>query len=84
MKYKYSVVMGNKYFASNPSQEYTKEFLKQIREEDLVIYDGKACHAVRIIPKKVQTHCLKSLEKMIVICLVMTILLDLTCIGLMD
>lgn len=38
--------MGSKYFASAPNQEYTKEFLKQIREEDLVIYDGKACHAV--------------------------------------
>lgn len=43
MEDKYSVVMGNKYFASAPDQEYTKEFLKQIREEDLVIYDGKAC-----------------------------------------
>ena len=42
MEYKYSVVIGNKYFASAPNQEYTKEFLKQIREEDLVIYDGKA------------------------------------------
>lgn len=52
MEYKYSVVMGNKYFATAPDQEYTKEFLKQIREEDLVIYDGKACHAVRIIPRK--------------------------------
>ena len=44
--------MGYKYFASAPNQEYTKEFLKQIREEDLVIYDGKACHAVRILPRK--------------------------------
>lgn len=44
--------MEYKYFASAPDQEYTKEFLKQIREEDLVIYDGKACHAVRIIPRK--------------------------------
>ena len=52
MEYKYSVVMGPKYFASAPNQEYTKEFLKQIREEDLVIYDGKACHAVRILPRK--------------------------------
>lgn len=52
MEYKYSVVMGNKYFATAPDQEYTEEFLKQIREEDLVIYDGKACHAVRIIPRK--------------------------------
>lgn len=52
MGYKYSVVMGPKYFASAPNQEYTKEFLKQIREEDLVIYDGKACHAVRILPRK--------------------------------
>lgn len=28
--------MEYKYFASAPDQEYTKEFLKQIREEDLV------------------------------------------------
>lgn len=33
--------MEDKYFASAPDQEYTKEFLKQIREEDLVVYDGK-------------------------------------------
>ena len=44
--------MKGKYFASAPDQEYTKKFLKQIREEDLVIYDGKACHAVRILPRK--------------------------------
>ena len=44
--------MEDKYFASAPDQEYTKKILKQIREEDLVIYDGKACHAVRIIPRK--------------------------------
>ena len=44
--------MEDKYFASAPDQEYTKKFLKQIREEDLVIYDGKACHAVRILPRK--------------------------------
>ena len=44
--------MKDKYFASAPDQEYTKKFLKQIRKEDLVIYDGKACHAVRILPRK--------------------------------
>lgn len=44
--------MGNKYFASAPDQMYTKEFLKQIREGDLVIYDGKACHAIRILPRR--------------------------------
>ena len=44
--------MEDKYLASAPDQEYTKKFLKQIRKEDLVIYDGKACHAVRIIPRK--------------------------------
>lgn len=44
--------MEDKYAVSAPDQEYTKKFLKQIREEDLVIYDGKACHAVRIIPRK--------------------------------
>ena len=44
--------MEYKYFVSAPDQEYTKEFLKQIREEDLVIFDGEACHAVRIIPRK--------------------------------
>ena len=42
--------MEDKYFASAPDHEYTKKFLKQIREEDQVIYDGKAFHAVRIIP----------------------------------
>ena len=46
------VIIKDKYFASAPYQEYTKKFLKQIREEDLVIYDGKACHAVRILPRK--------------------------------
>lgn len=40
------------YFVSAPNQEYTKEFLKEIKENDLVVYDGKACHAVRIIPRK--------------------------------
>ena len=40
------------YFVSAPYQEYTKEFLKKIKENDLVIYDGRACHAVRIIPRK--------------------------------
>ena len=44
--------MEDKYFASAPDQEYTKEFLKQIREEDLVIYGGKACHAIRILPRR--------------------------------
>lgn len=34
-----------------PDQTYTKEFLRKIRKEDLVVYDGKACHAVRIIPR---------------------------------
>ena len=76
--------MEYKYFASAPDQEYTKEFLKQIRKEDLVVYDGKACHAIRILPRNGETHCLKFLEKMMAIYLVMTILLDLTCIGLMD
>lgn len=40
------------YHVFAPDQVYTKEFLKQIREEDLVVYDGVACHAVRIIPRK--------------------------------
>lgn len=35
-----------------PDQTYTEEFLKEIRERDLIIYDGNACHAVRIIPRK--------------------------------
>jgi len=34
-----------------PNQEYTKEYLQRLKEEDLVIYDGHACHAVRIIPR---------------------------------
>lgn len=41
-----------KYGVSAPDQTYTKKFLKEIRERDLVIYDGRACHAVRIIPRK--------------------------------
>lgn len=35
-----------------PDQTYTKKFLKEIKKKDLVIYDGNACHAVRIIPRK--------------------------------
>ena len=35
-----------------PNQSFTEEFLKEIKERDLVIYDGRACHAVRIIPRK--------------------------------
>ena len=41
-----------KYGVSAPDQTYTKKFLKEIKERDLVIYDGRACHAVRIIPRK--------------------------------
>ena len=33
-------------------QTFTKKFLEEIKERELVIYDGKACHAVRIIPRK--------------------------------
>ena len=40
------------FFISAPDQVYTKKFLKELKEEHLVIYDGKACHAVRIIPRK--------------------------------
>ena len=40
------------YFVFAPNQEYTKEFLKEIRKRDLVVYDGRACHAVRIIPRR--------------------------------
>ena len=40
------------YSVSAPDQIYTKAFLKEIRERDLVIYDGRACHAVRIIPRE--------------------------------
>ena len=39
------------YHVFAPKQEYTKEFLEQIKERDLVVYDGYACHAVRIIPR---------------------------------
>lgn len=42
----------NEYRVCAPDQSYTKEFLQEIRERDLVIYDGRACHAVRIIPRK--------------------------------
>ena len=42
----------NKYSISAPDQTFTKKFLKEIKERDLVIYDGEACHAVRIIPRK--------------------------------
>lgn len=41
-----------KYRVCAPDQSFTTEFLKEIRERDLVIYDGRACHAVRIIPRK--------------------------------
>lgn len=55
--------MKNKYFVSAPDQEYSKEFLKQIREEDLVIFDGEACHAVRIIPRKGRNPLFEILEE---------------------
>ena len=42
----------NGFFISAPDQVYTKAFLKEIKEKHLVVYDGKACHAVRIIPRK--------------------------------
>lgn len=42
----------NEYRVCAPDQSYTKEFLEEIRERDLVIYDGRACHAVRIIPRQ--------------------------------
>lgn len=45
-------VSEREYSVCAPDQTYTEEFLKQIREEDLVVYDGNACHAVRIIPRK--------------------------------
>lgn len=41
-----------KYSVFAPDQTYTKKFLKEIKKKDLVIYDGNACHAVRIIPRK--------------------------------
>lgn len=40
-----------RYSVIAPDQTYTKEFLKLIKKRDLVVYDGKACHAVRIIPR---------------------------------
>ena len=40
------------YRISASEQEYTKEFLEDIKKRDLVVYDGRACHAVRIIPRK--------------------------------
>lgn len=42
----------SKYSVRAPDQSFTKEFLKKIREQDLVIYDGRACHAIRIIPRR--------------------------------
>lgn len=44
--------MNREYFVSAPQQEYTKEFLNKIKSEDLVVFDGEACHAIRIIPRK--------------------------------
>ena len=41
-----------KYRVMAPDQVFTTEFLNEIKERDLVIYDGHACHAVRIIPRK--------------------------------
>lgn len=41
-----------KYRVWAPDQEYTDEFLKEIRERDLVIYNPGGCHAIRIIPRK--------------------------------
>lgn len=42
----------NKYRVCAPDQSFTTEFLNEIKERDLVVYDGRACHAVRIIPRK--------------------------------
>lgn len=39
------------YSYNAPSQEYTKEFLNELREKELVIYDGKAVHAIKIVPR---------------------------------
>lgn len=44
--------MRKDYFIAAPNQSYTKEFLKEIRKRDLVVYDGEAAHAIRIIPRK--------------------------------
>lgn len=44
--------MSNEYHAFAPNQEYTKEYLKELKEKDLVIYDGRACLAIRIIPRE--------------------------------
>ena len=39
-----------------PNQVYTKAYLKKLREEDLVIFDGNGCYAVKIIPRKDMDH----------------------------
>ena len=39
-----------------PDQVYTKAYLKKLREEDLVIYDGTGCYAVKIIPRENIDH----------------------------
>lgn len=44
-------MMWEPYFVSAPDQTYTKKFLKQIEKEDLVVFDGSACHAVKIWPR---------------------------------
>ena len=44
--------MEYKYFVSTPNQEYTDEFLKQIREEDLVAFDGVLVMLLKSIIEK--------------------------------
>ena len=55
--------MQRNFSISAPNQEYTPEFLKKLREKHLVIFDGKACHAIRIIPRHKSNPLFEILEE---------------------
>ena len=39
------------YSVSAPDQEFTPEFLEQIKKDDNVVFNGYGVHAIRIIPR---------------------------------
>lgn len=46
-----------------PDQIYTKEYLKNLRKQDNVIFDGEGVHAIRIIERKVNAPLLEILTE---------------------
>lgn len=47
--------MNDRFYIFTPSEDeqvWTKKFLKKIKKEKNIIYDGKTCYGIRIIPRK--------------------------------